>query len=55
MNARGVTVTGGGTVTGKRIEAGRHLVDLDVWLENDREGVTTVAKAVVTLPDAEHT
>jgi acyl dehydratase len=55
MNARGVTVTGGGTVTGKRIEADRHLVDLDVWLENDREGVTTVAKAVVTLPDAEHT
>lgn len=50
MNVRGVTVTGSGKVTAKRIAGDRHLVDLDVWLENDREGVTTVAKAVVSLP-----
>jgi acyl dehydratase len=51
MNVRGVTVIGRGSVTGKRIEGDEHLVDLDVWLENDREGVTTVATAVVRLPD----
>jgi hypothetical protein len=35
---------------GKRIDDGRHLVDLEMWLENDREGVTSPATAVVSLP-----
>jgi hypothetical protein len=29
---------------------GSHRVDLAIWAENDREGVTTPATATVTLP-----
>lgn len=39
-----------GRVAAKREEAGECLVDLDVWLENDREGVTTPGTATVVLP-----
>jgi hypothetical protein len=39
-----------GRVTAKREEAGECLVDLDVWLENEREGVTTPGTATVVLP-----
>lgn len=50
MNALGDTVFGRATVTGKQIaEDGRHLVELDVWLENKREGRTTPARATVRL------
>jgi acyl dehydratase len=53
MNVRGDTVRARGRVRGKRIdEAGDHLVELDVWLDNDRRGVTTSGAAVVRLPSA---
>jgi acyl dehydratase len=42
------TLTAKGKVTGKREDGGKHLVDLDVWIEND--GVTTPGKATVVLP-----
>jgi acyl dehydratase len=39
-----------GRVTAVRDESGEGLVDLDVWLENEREGVTTPGTATVALP-----
>ena len=51
MNALGDTVRGGAAVTGKNVaDDGRHLVELDVWLENEREGRTTPATATMSLP-----
>jgi acyl dehydratase len=50
MNRQGDTVRARGRVVGKRFADARHLVDLDVWLENDREGTTTTGTAVVALP-----
>jgi hypothetical protein len=51
MNRPGVTLKVRGTVTRKYLgddDAG--LVDLDVWLENEQEGVTTPGSATVMLP-----
>jgi acyl dehydratase len=31
-------------------EDGAHLVDIDLWIENDREGIATPATATVMLP-----
>jgi acyl dehydratase len=50
MNRQGDTVHVRGRVGGKRIAEGRHLVDVDVWIDNDREGITTAGQAVVALP-----
>jgi acyl dehydratase len=50
MNRQGDTVCARGVVAGKRFADARHLVDLDIWLENDREGITTIGTAVVALP-----
>lgn len=49
MNRNGDTATVKGVVTGKRIEGEEHLVDIEIWIENDREGVTTPGTAVVRL------
>jgi acyl dehydratase len=50
MNAFGDTVSSGGQVRDKRIDPeGRPVVELDLWLENDRVGRTTVASATVVL------
>ncbi len=46
----GDTMVCRGRVTGKREEASERVVDLDVWLENEREGVTTPGTATVVLP-----
>ncbi len=46
----GDTMVCRGRVTGKREEASERVVDLDVWLENEREGVTTPGTATVALP-----
>jgi acyl dehydratase len=46
----GDTMVCKGRVTGTREEAEEALVDLDVWLENEREGVTTPGTATVVLP-----
>ncbi|MBK7249409.1 MAG: hypothetical protein IPI06_00380 [Gammaproteobacteria bacterium] len=44
------TVTGRGVVTGKRIENGEHLVDLDVWLDKQDAEKATTGWATVVLP-----
>jgi acyl dehydratase len=51
MNAFADKVRSGGQVRNKRIDSGgRRVVDLDLWLENDRVGRTTIASAVVVFP-----
>ena len=44
------TLTAKGKVARKYQEDGRNLVDLEVWIENDKGEVTTPGRAVVTLP-----
>lgn len=39
-----------GCVRDKRVEDGHHLVDLDLWITNQREQRTTFGSAVVELP-----
>jgi hypothetical protein len=39
-----------GKVVRKYEETGEHLVDLEVWAENQRVGVTTPCTATVRLP-----
>ncbi len=39
-----------GKVAGKRVEGGEHLVDLEIWGENQRREVTVKGTAVVRLP-----
>lgn len=50
MNGNGVVVRAHGKVTGLRLENGKALVDLDVFIENDQVGVTTPGKATIRLP-----
>ena len=52
MNRPGDTIRARGKVTRKYLEDdGTGLLDLDVWLENSREGTTTPGKATVMLPE----
>ena len=37
-------------VTGKQIDGDDHLVDLEVWTENQREEVTAKGRAQIALP-----
>lgn len=46
----GDTMVCRGRVTRKYADQGTGGVELDVWLENEREGITTPGWAVVTLP-----
>jgi hypothetical protein len=46
----GDAIVGQGTVVGKRIARGEHLVDLHVWLRNLRGNVSEAAVATVRLP-----
>lgn len=39
-----------GKVRGKRVEDGRHLVDLELWITNQRNERTTSGTAIVELP-----
>jgi len=48
MNMNGDTMRIRGRVVAKRPESSE--VDIELWAENDREGVTTPASATVTLP-----
>ncbi len=50
MNIPGDTTTFSGRVTRKYQDGEERLIDLDLWAENLREGVTTVAKGTVALP-----
>jgi acyl dehydratase len=46
----GDTITAGGRIAARRREDGRELADLEVWIENQREGVATPGRATVELP-----
>ena len=46
----GDTMVCKGRVTGRRREGSEGIVELAVWAENEREGVTTPGEAVVALP-----
>ena len=50
MNMLYDTMTMKGKVTRKYVQGAEHLVDLDVWIENDKQGVTTPAACTVILP-----
>ncbi len=50
MNRPGDVMKMRGKVVGKEIKDGEHLVELEVWIENDSEGVTTPSQATVILP-----
>lgn len=50
LNLKNDWVVAKGTVTGKRTEAGEHLIDLDVHTENGKGEVTAPGKAVVAVP-----
>ena len=51
MNRPGDTMHLRGKVTKKYVaDDGSHRADIDLWVENDREGVTTPASATVMLP-----
>ena len=50
MNLWGDTMTVKGKVTNKYIQGGEHLVDADVWVENETYGVATPCTATVNLP-----
>ncbi|MGR8947884.1 MAG: hypothetical protein ACU84Q_07550 [Gammaproteobacteria bacterium] len=52
MNMHDDLVHAKGEVTGKHVdESGRRLVEIELWLGNDRVGKTTPATALVELPD----
>jgi hypothetical protein len=51
MNRLHDTVNVRGRVTGKYVdEAGSLLAEVDIWIENDRDGVATPGTALVELP-----
>jgi len=50
MNRPGDVMTLRGKVVRKFNEGEEHLVELDVWAENEREGVTSPGRAWVILP-----
>jgi acyl dehydratase len=51
MNRPGDTLRVRGTVTKKYVaDDGAPVVDIELWIENDREGVATPASATVMLP-----
>ena len=50
MNMLYDTMTIKGKVTRKYVQGPEHLVDLDVWIENDKVGLTTPANCTVILP-----
>ncbi|MCX6021655.1 MAG: MaoC family dehydratase N-terminal domain-containing protein [Chloroflexi bacterium] len=50
MNHPGDTTSFKGRVQRTYEQDGRHLVDLELWAENQREGKTTLAAATVELP-----
>ena len=49
MNMNGDTMRTAGRVVRTYEEDGQHLVEIELWIENDREGVTTPANAVLLL------
>ncbi|MBY6687780.1 hypothetical protein HQ305_21400 [Rhodococcus sp. BP-149] len=50
-NTKGMKLTAGGTVTAVRDDAGRRLVDLDIWISDSNGTVLTPGSATVELVD----
>ena len=49
INIMGDTTWCTGKVTGKRVEDGKHIVELEVWNENEVPNIVTQATAEVVL------
>ena len=50
LNLKNDTLTARGKITRKYVENGEHLVDLEVWVENQKGENTAPGKATVRLP-----
>ena len=50
MDTVNTTITAKAKVNKKYQQDGKHLIDLDVWVENEQGEVTTPGSAVVALP-----
>ena len=50
MDQVNTTITAKGKVSKKYQDGGKHLVDLEVWVENEQGEVTTPGRAVLALP-----
>ncbi|MGB2693731.1 MAG: acyl dehydratase, partial [Dehalococcoidia bacterium] len=50
MDVVNSTLAAKGKVTRKYEQDGKRLIDLDVWIENDKGEVTTPGRAVLSLP-----
>ena len=50
MDQPGHTVKAKGKVTKKRVDGNDHVVECDIWLENDKGEKTTPGSATVILP-----
>ena len=53
MDVPGSPILGKGTVIRKYVENGEHLVQCEIWLENEKGEKTTPGRAVVSLPSRE--
>lgn len=50
FNIFGDKLTVKGKVVAKEIQEGAHLIQCEIWVENDREGISVPGKATVRLP-----
>ena len=50
FNIFGDKLTVKGKVITKEIQEGAHLIQCEIWVENDREGISVPGKATVRLP-----
>ena len=50
FNIFGDKLTVKGKVIAKEIQEGTHLIQCEIWVENDREGISVPGKATVRLP-----
>ena len=50
----GDTVWVKGRVSGKRVQDGEHVVEMDVWAEDQRDRMTALGYVTVLLPSREH-
>ena len=50
FNIFGDKLTVKGKVVAKEIQEGAHLIQCEIWVENDREGINVPGKATVRLP-----
>lgn len=50
MNRPGDVMKMRGVVSKKAVRDGKNTVDIECWIENDREGKTTICEATVLLP-----